>query len=1273
MKIKILILATCLFAIFASSLHAAWAWQAANGSTNVQVAPSGAISLTLAKPGEVMAAASGIPVTSGQRVFLTFNYTASGLAASQPLELSLHWFNAAGEDVDAARLPLGFPPRARVWQFSRNSSAPVQVSDNLTVPEGVSRADFTLRLVRGSEKGAITGITRVQASDFDLHEGEHPVAGIEMPDSGPADAGPLSQQPAGVTFGTNLVPNGDLEEGTDSPLGWKIEGDNVNGSAEWAQGGAFSGRHAFKLYDRGPYVNSWDHKPGDPVIAGGKPGGNAANAREEVSARWVSDPVSAQPGTAYQANAFYWYGNRTFLDRGIANPITIQFLDAHKKPLRQTTPWDDWFGDARVITRSGWVMAPSKPVIAPPGTAFLRAEVRMPHAMVYQSVNSAPVELLGEHRMILVDNISVYALPNGNTAQTLPDQAFASAAASRALPFVPSSPQHRPNSILAASKTDEPGGLIIRPYDKQGADKIQFELTNLLGDIRQTRIAYDVIDLNGKTVQSGRDSGSLSSFGQASVAFDLPSSLPYGPYLIRYQIGESGSDSSIQGETCFGIMPPRVTTLAERSRMDYPFSLWMPFPFLQQPERTAILGRLAENAGVGKTWFGTGTIYLDQFVRIKDPAARKAAIDKQVADSRAIIAFWKKYHILPMGHMEPPQLLDPSLYPVMTEVVKAFVAALKGDIHFWRYGTESIHGGIHELDRATVDNVNVAGGHDYLGWGMKGTVRQYWATYLLAFKAAKEIDPHCFFGPNSASDIEGSVLHTFFQVMPPTDLDGFGMNTYISAYSIWPPNEHELQLHGIPNLPIFVSEFGVAGASPTAPDHLEKEHATSQHEVTYWSSVLQSFPNLFHLEQDTLALRNDEGSMTYEGHVRPFYLAYANMTNLYGAGKFIAKYDPPGLEIYVRQRSVQGGYVAMIDATGEDRAIDLDAGEHPALVDLWGNRSQPPLSSGVLTVQASHDPLYIVSDQEIRPHMGVSITVDPATLDPSHPRVSVSLQNQTKEPAPGRLELIQSGPLQISNRVRDVPALAPGQKVSLFFDVHLIGDMPATRLPIRVRYTVGSKTYELPAGVNFNTARKAKSPVTINADSSGWNAAEFNMIADQASQFSGNGSPKPWGGPGDISARTAFRWDNRFLYVFFKVTDDIDMPPQEAGHPFASDSIELFLDLSRKLASDAPFTMFSLAKYPDGPHLLRFDGSLPKGAVPGSKIAARRIGTLSLYEAAIPWTEISPGFTPHAGQILSLAWYIDDFDGGDTGMRKIAWFSSEKNPAKFGDLILTNN
>lgn len=71
------------------------------------------------------------------------------------------------------------------------------------------------------------------------------------------------------------------------------------------------------------------------------------------------------------------------------------------------------------------------------------------------------------------------------------------------------------------------------------------------------------------------------------------------------------------------------------------------------------------------------------------------------------------------------------------------------------------------------------------------------------------------------SDIEGNVLNLFFKVGAKDQLDMFGMNTCINAFSIWPANVAQLEKNNAKDLPIFVSEFAAqAACKPVGPARL---------------------------------------------------------------------------------------------------------------------------------------------------------------------------------------------------------------------------------------------------------------------------------------------------------------------------------------------------------------------------------------------------------------------------------------------------------------------
>ncbi len=1254
-------------------------WQPQNQHGEARVEPKGVV-LSLGKPGEARAVAENVPVLSGQRMSMAFAYEAAGVTSAEPFRVEIRWFDASGADVDEGRRALGFPALARIWEFHKSTKGVVHVADNISVPDRAVKATLTLAVERPASgaREVQHGQMKVRVSDFQLAKGEVKTEGLNLPDSGPADAGPLSEPPAGHAFANNLAPNGALEEGdTDVPLGWKIEGDNRNGSAEWVQGGAFSGKRALKISDRGPYVKSWEVQPGDPAVQGGKPGGNYAGAREEVSSRWVAEPVPAEPGTAYQSSAFYWYGNRHQLDQGVPNPVRIQFLDAGGKVLPAASLWTDWLPDPMaVMSFPGWIFAPGKPVVAPPNAVSMRAVVALHHAF-YDSSEGTLRKMPQEMGFVLVDNISLYALP-GQADRKSADLAFSQAAAAGALPYVASSAKHRPNTVSAHIATNHPGGLVIRPKaDGQTApESVALKVTNLLGDARRLQVGYKIIGIDEKPAGEGRGAVDLPPYGSGSLKVALPPGLPFGAYELRYSLQLIGEENTMADTTRFGVMPARDTSVEERGRMDYPFSLWMHmFESAIGTPQEEIMGRLADSAGMGKTWFGCGgMIFLDpQILGIADPAERKKAIDRRIAEARRAIAAWKKYGVTPMGGIQNTGLLDPSQHPVLEEAVGTFVGALKEDIKYWRYGTESMHGGVRELDRATVGSgLNVQGGVNYLFWGRKGTVRQYWQEYFLAFAAAKKADPNCLFGPQCASDTQGNVLRLFFQVGTKDQFDMFGMNTYLSAFSIWPSNIRVLADNGVPDLPLYISEFDAKTDAPLAgPDHLKKEKVASASMVAYWAAVLHRFPSFFHMEMWGMVLADESRSLTYKGLVRPQYLAYATMTNLLGAGKFVARHDLANAEIYVRERSARKGFVAVAWAKDAKATVDLEAGPDAVTVyDLWGNSREVTAQDGVVTLELTKDPVYVVAKAGIQPARTVDIQIQHATVSGESPRIRVTIANGRKEALSGQLEVLASGPLQIIDRKREIDALQPGQSEELFFDVRPAGEPTDRRINLRVRISTGEKVYESSASLNFHTAARVEAPPKIDANPEKW--GPLVQVADRKDQISMTSDTKPWGGPKDLSAHADFRWDDKNLYVIFHVHDDTDMPPLAERGMWQRDIIELLVDVDRGLSAGSPLTMFSLSRFPDGPRLLRHDGTLPQGPVPGGLIAVKKVDEGVVYEAAIPWEEIQKGYAPKAGAAITLAWGVDDHDGGNSGRQAISWFSNvnEKNPAKFGDVIL---
>ncbi|MFA6294353.1 MAG: hypothetical protein WC637_21365, partial [Victivallales bacterium] len=1065
------------------------------------------VDLRIDKAGSALCESEATPVNPDSRLGIFFSRKSSGLSTANKLTVTVRWLDKEGKDIDAARAQLGFPPLARRWEFSSNSTDWTPFSDTVSVPGNAVSAVLVFRI------DLATGTANVQCRDIRISEGEAPTLGVDTPMSGKPDAGPLSSKPDGFAYADNLVKNGALEEGTEHPSGWRIEGDNSNGAATWQEGGAFSGKRCLKIADRAPYVKSWGEKS-SVFIPQGAPGGNYANAREEVSARWVSEASPVTSGKIYQASAFVWYANRQELDRGAISPIRMQFLDAAGKVLPYQTCWDDWMDDDSVFVKSGWILLVDRPVRAPQKAVSGRVAVALSHAF-YDNDGGLLRKIPDNRGFVLVDNISFYEAKGGSTdifennrvKKGMNEILFWESAKAGGLPFVPTSAGFRPNTLSAQSMTPYPGGIVMRKRGGNSwpASALSMRLANHIGDFREMEISCEILDTETKQISTAKAKTKIKPFDSATVPLEIPPAAKLGAYTIRFELFENGSKVD-SGETRFALMEERTTTVEERGRMDYPFSLWShTFANDIGTERGEILGKLFEVAGMGKTWFGAGGgIYLDHYLVIKDAAAREAAIAKRIQEARDVSAAWRKYGVTPMARIEPSQLLDPSGYPLLKETVAKFVSALKGDVHMWRHGTESMYGGVRELDldKIPAGDKNAQGGANYLIWGRRGTVRQYWAEYFAAYEAAKTADPTCMFGPQCASDIEGNVLRLFFKVGDKSKLDMFGMNTYISAFAIWPPNIMELKKNGAPDLPIFVSEFDAqARCKPTGEKHFKEETDAVRRMVQYWPAVLYSFPNFFHLEQWGMILGNDDGSLTFQERVRPQFVAYAVMTENLGAGKFTEKLEFPQAVAYVRERSVRTGPVAVMWAGAPEANVELEVGtDSVELCDVWGNRRRLAAENGVVSVDLTPMPLYLLGAKHIKLAETVKLTVSHATVNPQQPRVAVEISNGKKDDLSGVLELLPESALLVSPASFEVKSLKHGEKRTFSFDVTPLDRTHGERCAMRVKFKTNKKIYESVTALNFACAAKSVKSPAINADLADW-PAQNSLTVDRESQF----------------------------------------------------------------------------------------------------------------------------------------------------------------------------
>ena len=201
---------------------------------------------------------------------------------------------------------------------------------------------------------------------------------------------------------------------------------------------------------------------------------------------------------------------------------------------------------------------------------------------------------------------------------------------------------------------------------------------------------------------------------------------------------------------------------------------------------------------------------------------------------------------------------------------------------------------------------------------------------------------------------------------------------------------------------------------------------------------------------------------------------------------------------------------------------------------------------------------------------------------------------------------------------------------------------------------------------------RAEKPPTIDGNLSDWAGAErFGM--GRAEQTSG----KAWRGPSDLSATAYAKWDDNYFYFACDVVDDVFTPPTTKQTLTQADSAQFALSTNRTAPYESNVYTpgdheFALGLLPGGAILVKIGGAGTSinERVSGAKVAVRRIGTHTLYEAAVPWSQIS-GAKPGVGAALGFAVRVNDLDGGAFGA--ISWnggMTGGRQPGRFPPLRL---
>ena len=156
-----------------------------------------------------------------------------------------------------------------------------------------------------------------------------------------------------------------------------------------------------------------------------------------------------------------------------------------------------------------------------------------------------------------------------------------------------------------------------------------------------------------------------------------------------------------------------------------------------------------------------------------------------------------------------------------------------------------------------------------------------------------------------------------------------------------------------------------------------------------------------------------------------------------------------------------------------------------------------------------------------------------------------------------------------------------------------------------------------------------------------------------------------WKDAADCSALLQLAWDKQALYLCVRVTDETHGQPYTGTQIWKGDSIQLALSQQPEAGTR---TEIGFALTAQGPRVFRW--TQPRGPMAAVQCSIRRDAGETLYEAAIPWTELHIP-VPSPGTTLGFALVVNDNDSGirEGWLRLFNGIAWSKDPGQFGTLF----
>ncbi len=245
--------------------------------------------------------------------------------------------------------------------------------------------------------------------------------------------------------------------------------------------------------------------------------------------------------------------------------------------------------------------------------------------------------------------------------------------------------------------------------------------------------------------------------------------------------------------------------------------------------------------------------------------------------------------------------------------------------------------------------------------------------------------------------------------------------------------------------------------------------------------------------------------------------------------------------------------------------------------------------------------------------------------------IKVLFTNPSREKLTGKLAMRVS---EVAIRPEVEFSLEPGKTAAT--ERTLEGLKPSADMILEFQGQIGTQPFNFKQGLDSIYIPRVKN-IMVDARLEEWKDVPGFYLGriEQVQQIK-----SWWEGPEDLSAKVNWGWDEEYLYFAADVTDDIHCQRSVEGSTWMGDGFQIAFDVNGKYGYE-----FCLAHTGAGPQLYAlWTISGQTGFVPGAKVATRREGKHTYYEAAIPWKALSP-LAGRAGTDIRLDFILNENDG----------------------------